>query len=452
MEKKLPPLSPVVFLLLSIASVSFSQTTGGSTVSSGVALAGNSTAPTASFEWSVPERFGTKTKKGLIDYHWNEKRKEYESEYINPISWRVNFDACTSLNGATAITSYALEVSGQRFAKGGQCKFSHEFPTQGTYPVTLIVTGADGQTGSTHMDIVVRDILIVSIGDSIAAGQGSPDVPRDPLWPTWINKKCYRSANAGPAQVAMKIEKDDPKTSVTFISYACSGAEIQQGLLGPYLGLPPQLTQMENQINNRRVDALLVSIGANDANFSKLVFKAIRLKHCDTDPKTKKLLDDGLEDLPRRYERLASRLRQMPQVARVFITEYPDIVRDEGGNFCSNNPSLPDPLHAINSAEAKWAFEKVITPLNALVEAAATLHGWTFVDGIAAEFRGTSDPIVAHGYCSGNKRWVRTFNDSWKYQTDSKGTLHPNPDGYAIYAKQLLRKMQESGALAAPQP
>jgi FG-GAP-like repeat len=57
--------------------------------------------------------------------------------------------------------------------------------------------------------------------------------------PVWEDKRCHRSANAGPAQAALEIERSDPHTSVTFLSYACSGASITEGLVGWYDGVEP---------------------------------------------------------------------------------------------------------------------------------------------------------------------------------------------------------------------
>jgi hypothetical protein len=68
------------------------------------------------------------------------------------------------------------------------------------------------------------------------------------LAPTWQSEQCHRSALAGPARPARAIEQADERTSVTFLHLACSGATINDGLLGSYAGiepgarLPPQVT------------------------------------------------------------------------------------------------------------------------------------------------------------------------------------------------------------------
>lgn len=406
--------------------------------------------PMASFKWSMPERFGAEDDDGLVDYHWDRKAETYDRAFVNPASWKVNFDACASTGGSTTIESYALEIGGQSIAKGSVCRFSHEFPALGTYPVKLVVTAKDGQSTSTQTNVVVKDLLIVSIGDSFASGEGNPDIPRKVAKaPKWVDEPCHRSARAGPAQAALSIEKADPQTSVTFISFACTGALITSGLLEEFKDHPPQLTKLKEAVNGRKIDALLISIGGNDISFSTLVKNAILIKDCSQDPGTIKLLEDGLKSLSGRYEELGKRIRGIAQVSKVFITEYPDIVHDSDGDFCDRSPSN-DPLRGISEDEAKWAYERVITRLNGAVKAAADKWSWVYVGDIASQFR-------THGYCADDERWALTFGDSLKTQASLKhfdraylGTAHPNKGGHAWYATRLIAEMQKRGVTTPP--
>ncbi len=99
--------------------------------------------------------------------------------------------------------------------------------------------------------IEVRSVLIVSLGDSFASGDGVPDVDAvdhlssrlvnqagDPVArpALWWDQRCHRSLYAGPAQAAMMLARQNPQLQVVFVSFACSGAEIMAGLLGPYAG------------------------------------------------------------------------------------------------------------------------------------------------------------------------------------------------------------------------
>src|SRR5438309_1405044 len=69
---------------------------------------------------------------------------------------------------------------------------------------------------------------------------------------------------------------------------------------------------------------------------------------------------------------------------------------------------LGDLLMGISGAEARWASEVVLPLLNGTLRASAAKHGWTYVDGIAAQFGGDG---FGHGFGAGAERWVNTAGD-----------------------------------------
>jgi hypothetical protein len=102
-----------------------------------------------------------------------------------------------------------------------------------TWMVSLRVRRRDGATSRTSQHVRFRDLLIASLGDSAASGEGNPDVPSSygPLGllahlASWNDKRCDRSGRAATARLAEKIEQANPGTSVTFWGLACSGAAI----------------------------------------------------------------------------------------------------------------------------------------------------------------------------------------------------------------------------------
>lgn len=403
--------------------------------------------PTASFKWSMPERFGEKNKTGIVEYHWDRVTRTYDKTYVNPASWKVDFNACDSSGGGTTIDTYALEIGGQLIPEGSDCRFTHEFPALGSYPVRLIVTAKDGQTASTQENLVIRDYLIVSIGDSFASGEGNPDIRAGKLHKlnfsgaVWEDDLTHRSANAGPAQAALSIEQADSHTSVTFISFACSGASLEYGLTGGQTRgtviLAPQVEKVVDAVNGKRsIDALLISIGGNDVSFAKLVENAIK-PGCSDDIDPNNLVRAGLEKLPERFEKLNEMIKGISPLPKVFMTEYPDIVHDESGEFCDRRPTF-DLMRGICTNEAESAFKDVITPLNEAVKAAADKWGWVYVGGIASAFRN-------HGYCAGDQRWALINRDSLHLQRDIYGTAHPNKGGHAWYATRLIEELQKAG-------
>ena len=108
----------------------------------------------------------------------------------------------------------------------------------------------------------------------------------------WQDRRCHRSANAGSALAAQELEAIDPRSSVTFIHVACTGAMIFQGLLDEYAGaederestmldpLPPQIEQVAGVIGERELDIVQLSIGGNDVNFGPMIFSCILRADC----------------------------------------------------------------------------------------------------------------------------------------------------------------------------
>ena len=107
-------------------------------------------------------------------------------------------------------------------------------------------------------DVEPRLRIILGLGDSYAAGEGSPDKPtawkqNGRAWPpfgkknvkdyvrsgaTWWSNRCDRSFYSYQNLVALHQAAKDKSSVVAFVHFACSGAEIVDGLLAPQR-LPP---------------------------------------------------------------------------------------------------------------------------------------------------------------------------------------------------------------------
>lgn len=144
-----------------------------------------------------------------------------------------------------------------------------------TGEVRAVVRVADGSTVSATACIVVRERLIVGLGDSYASGEGNPDRPtkwsdvpaivdagtsrRKPhrvqtLWnrnrkgplatasasadAQWWDNDCHRSLLSQQALAAMAFAARDRRRAVTFLSFACSGATVVDGIVGPRFEAP----------------------------------------------------------------------------------------------------------------------------------------------------------------------------------------------------------------------
>jgi lysophospholipase L1-like esterase len=188
-------------------------------------------------------------------------------------------------------------------------------------------------------EIMVRDIFIAGLGDSIASGEGNPDRPvalsdegfcfrsylgtagaqyyrpsragykggraceaPDSLqvWQRqsalWFNSACHRSLYSYQTRTALQLAVQYPHIAVTYLPLACTGATIPDGLFGGQRAreCPPtkstgcqatvnaQLAELRDAVAaakrrqpDRNLDLVLLSIGANDIGFSGLVADVI---------------------------------------------------------------------------------------------------------------------------------------------------------------------------------
>jgi lysophospholipase L1-like esterase len=188
--------------------------------------------------------------------------------------------------------------------------------------------------------IMVRDIFIAGLGDSIASGEGNPDraialsdegfcfrsylgsasaqyyrpsragykggraceAPDSlPNWQRqsalWFNNACHRSLYSYQTRTALALAVQYPHIAVTYLPLACTGATIADGMFGSQRArecLPTknaatcagtvnaQLAELREAVAaakrrqpDRTLDLVLLSVGANDIDFSGLVADVI---------------------------------------------------------------------------------------------------------------------------------------------------------------------------------
>ncbi len=478
---------------------------------------------TAKFDWTMPARFGRDTDgDGLTDYF--ETR-----ESVNPFGWTIHLNACGSSAPAGSISEYLWTIDGAKQPPQNACDgFSYPFPAEGAYQVTLTVTSAAGHTAAQTRELIVQDWLIVSLGDSYASGQGVPDIPiglqpgywspgtgpgaegcfmddagilpgivdppnstRDagarclalntpgsPLVPTWQDPSCNRSAHAGPVQAAMLLEQGDPRTSVTLLHLACSGDTIAD--------LPAQIEAANRLIGDREVDAVVISIGGNDARFSDIIRMCMNQEPCNDENFTLVIDPAGCEfarvldkfeecvdfisafggspgspsaervflnavynedcaapgpGCRRLLDRFAAFRDQVlteltgldlpgstaQDQQRVYLTEYPGVSRDGSGNFCHADPIIV--LPGWSEVELEWVDTVIAPQLNQIMSAAAQEAGWNLIGGIY-------DGFSAHGLCT-RDTWIVRLQESFLAQGDPSGSIHPNREGNAFYGRRI---------------
>jgi len=433
----------------------------------------------------------------------------YDPDYVHPRSFGIVVQGCLdksdfdlSIANKNTANTYAWKANGT-VQNLKRCTTTLRFPAQGSYPVTLDVTNSAGKVVLSKTQTVrVKDLLIIAIGDSMSSGEGSPDHQRiakdNPIPAQWVDRRCHRSKSAPAAQAAKAIEIMDPTTSVTFLSFACSGATLDKswalsnaildsyeansggfnnagsGILGPYIGIESpagddamdivdfmkksngamvasQVDQMRHALGGKRkADAVIMSAGLNDAGFSKLLFTCALYSNCPDEgvgfkpnqiPLSKRFAED-VKTIAPAYQRLGNEIK--PMAKRVLVFEYPNPFTGDNKQTCDNVLEdvisvLPGPLAlSMTKFESDWAQKYAEPLLHNAIRDGVQRAGFEYVGGVWNSFRG-------HGYCASNQnRWLRTAAESSAYQgpymnKNTKGTIHPNFNGYHELSKFIVK-------------
>jgi hypothetical protein len=380
--------------------------------------------------------------------HGNEPDLPNTRTYVNPPhGYTVLLDASHSV-GIEPTTTFSWTVTS---SNGRSMRLRGEDPSinlkVGSYKVKLKATRLGG-TNRPHYamtSVQVKDVLIVSIGDSYASGEGNPVVP-GVLFPEWAyspdpamnteNANAHRSTIAGPAQFALELQESNPHEAVTFVSVANSGASIPAGVLGPMASigdssyqLPAEITELENIIGNRHIDVLTVTVGADDIGFASLAESLVEntAVGIPTLASIQSQFQSSLSQLPQHFAALASAIDGL-HPGQVLITGYPDLTLNQSGQVAAF-PFLPG-VPLVSQADAEFASTQLIAPLDAAITAAANTYNWTLVTQILADFS-------THGYPSTDS-WIRTLGESFSMQGNEDGTFHPNAAGHLDFAKNFL--------------
>jgi len=265
----------------------------------------------AQFTWQVQDRYSLWSRAwqqvGTVDVPTPSAHTEavmgYARSFVFPDKWPVTLDGCRTdvPDGTPAHFSWTVRQGGAviRSIANTSCQVVVPVPDDGIYSVSLDVRSDGGWHDSLTANVNVDDIVIVSLGDSSASGEGNPDEAG--LDAEWVDRRCHRSMTSGHALTAESLEESSDKSSVTFLSFACSGAQMGEGILDSYAGIAPlgssgllpkhlwEVADLESQIDQakvalcrvpvarcgpgdmREVDYVFVSIGINDLAFSEVV-------------------------------------------------------------------------------------------------------------------------------------------------------------------------------------
>jgi hypothetical protein len=368
-----------------------------------------SSSPTAAIDWSMPQRARDANNDGLSD-------AGPPPGGYTPSSWSVTLDACGSQPGHKTISQYKWEVQGLPEQVTSNCQHTITVPREQVYPAKLTVMLTDGSSVTANRDVKVVDRLICASGEGnphsfIQYGSGVVNA-----WPTWDDTRCHRSMWASSARAARVLEAEDPHSSVTYLSKACSGAQISAGILGTYAGiepsgapLPPQIDQVRAVVGNARIDDLLISIGGNDAGFATIIADCMLPGDCFNNTTLVANHNAAIQALnTRHYPAMRTALDNATtglNAESTFITEYPDFTKNATGDTCDTmGADILWPL-SINKAEAQWASDTVLANITNMLEHQVDLakdagDDWNYVGGVQDAWRQAGQ--FGHGYCVGD--------------------------------------------------
>lgn len=320
---------------------------------------------------------------------------------------------------------------------------------EGEYSATVSARTANGAVLTRRLPVTVKDLFVVSIGDSYASGEGNPDVDGDYTSlgfrvpggsaAKWQNEPCHRSAWSGHAVAAKELSKDR-HTGLNFLSLACTGAEARHLVYEAKGSAQPQLSVLRRTLCEwepcRPVDLLTVSVGGNDIGFAAVAEACV----INTSPHAS--CSAALGRAEQAVGTLVSRIRSVQQaiqdsgltVRRVLLVGYPARVF-EGGSVCARHGARLVSLGNRMEQEQKRAVDTLRS------------QRWHYVAGVTEAFAGK-------GYCSTTSLLRRPL-ESNAIQGDTDGTAHPNLAGHRAIAARIvetsravLRSQGTGGVLA----
>lgn len=405
------------------------------------------------------------------------------SWHLNPRGYPVKLDACDStgaryrwriFQGDQLITTTKEKVLGRK-----KCATTVMLP-EGRYRLELQVRSG-GSKDTAAMSASVDNILFVAMGDSYASGEGNPRNVDAFLaqgaagfTPYWDSDDCNRSVHGAPAQAALRLEEASPKTSVTFVYVACTGATVNAGILGAQRTNGQASSQVEQTaaiIGDRTIDIVTLSIGGNDVGFTSILSACALAQNCPlakapfgslaSFPTVQEGVQTRTAALPAAFDRISRCFtgpscvladgRSVPPLkitnaSRVVPTLYPDITRSADGAPCT--------YLTITDSDFAWARDTMLTPAATnpfpyrteqgatvnLTTTAGTLNGTLLTTNrlgwspAVATWGASGESKVGRGVCAGQDAWFFGVTGIVGF---TSGSFHPNPLGQESMGKQI---------------
>ena len=201
--------------------------------------------------------------------HFNAATGLYDAGYVTPKAQTIHAHLADAPAGSVCVWRLDGAPVGQAQPCDQDVVMSLAFGANSFTAKGQLAVQAGQATYATSL--VTRDLLVLGLGDSYASGEGNPDRPAnmaavkpayvDPTRPyawwrapvgfnislpvidpggsaDWWSPECHRSLMSPQVLAAMRLAAIHPHDSLTFLSFACSGAAVLDGLLDPQQNPP----------------------------------------------------------------------------------------------------------------------------------------------------------------------------------------------------------------------
>jgi len=259
-------------------------------------------------------------------------------------------------------------------------------------------------------------VQAVVIGDSTAAAVGNPTAGNA----TALDKACGRSSESYAADLGLV-------NNWNVLNLACSGATVQNGLLGvQVLGdgqvAPSQLVEAQRA---NRAKVIIVSVGADDVEWSIMTRLCVASAVCN-DKVSAAFFGKEIGDFTRSYYQLLGDLAGLPGTPAVLVNQYYSPFGTDLGCLAR---------YGITAAKEKVLAAR-LAQLNAVLAQGAQTFGF-----------GVADPSFAgHELCT---------PDPYVQGPDDPAPLHPTAAGelaIALADQQALPAVEKLVPAPSPSP
>lgn len=285
-------------------------------------------------------------------------------------------------------------------------------------------------------------LTVVSLGDSTLSGEGAGDYTPDTdgRGGNW----CHRSPHA----MVHRIELTGVTESVNL---ACSGAPSAHVALGDVEQWtePSQAGRLRELLDDHRVTAVVVAIGANDEpHFSRLISECFTSWFLQQDsPCSARIKQDWQQRLDAMVPKVVAALDDVKQVLKEAGYERSDYELVLQSYASPIGPGIPEEWRNLNGCpfradDLRWVAETGAIELSEALRGAARQADARFLD--------LSRAGVGHEACSGGgnveDEWFTRFTVRWDDLEEAERashalqeSFHPNAAGH----EQVARCMSE---------